>query len=137
MPCVETMHVVQSPVDVQLVLQLLRYSRAWEKGAMVESERLRVRTAHPSGRHEKRANRHKYAAALLLCLLGIGGCAADEPLDMSSYDPSHDQMAIAGYYRDQAVSMREKANAQATAATRYEALFARGIDVDPRRRKFC
>jgi hypothetical protein len=42
---------------------------------------------------------------------------------MSSYDPSHDQKAIASYYRDQAVSMREKANAQATAAVRYEALF--------------
>lgn len=65
----------------------------------------------------------KVGLSLLVCLLGIGGCAADEPLDMSSYDPAHDQRAIAGYYRDQAVTMREKANAQATAAARYEALF--------------
>ena len=42
---------------------------------------------------------------------------------MSSYDPSQDQTAIAGYYRDRAVTMREKANAQSTAAVRYEALF--------------
>lgn len=75
----------------------------------------------------------KVGLSLLVCLLGIGGCAADEPLDMSSYmssyDPSHDQKAIAGYYRDQAVAMREKANAQATAATRYEALFGPEADM--------
>jgi hypothetical protein len=65
----------------------------------------------------------KFGGSLLACLLGIAGCASYETLDLNSYDPSHDQMAIAGYYRDQAVSMREKANAQATAAARYEALF--------------
>lgn len=65
----------------------------------------------------------KWCGGLLVCLLGISGCAADEPLDLSSYDPAHDQKAIAGFYRDQAVTMREKANAQATAAARYEALF--------------
>ena len=37
--------------------------------------------------------------------------------------------AIAGYYRDQAVSMREKASAQATAAVRYEALFGPEADL--------
>jgi hypothetical protein len=66
----------------------------------------------------------KVGWSLLVCLLGIGGgCASYEPLDMSSYDPSDDQKAIASYYQDQAVSMREKANAQVTAAMRYEALF--------------
>jgi hypothetical protein len=48
---------------------------------------------------------------------------------MSSYDPSNDQKAIASYYRDQAVSMREKANAQATAVARYEALFGAEADL--------
>ena len=67
--------------------------------------------------------------SLLVCLLAFGGCAADEPLDMSSYDPSLNQMAIAGYYQDQAVSMREKAHAQAIAATRYEALFGPEADM--------
>ncbi|MBX3330809.1 MAG: hypothetical protein KF722_10440 [Nitrospira sp.] len=71
----------------------------------------------------------KVGWGLLVCLLGIGGCASSEPLDMSSYDPSHDQKAIASYYRDQAVSMREKANAQATAAARYEALFGPEADL--------
>ncbi len=71
----------------------------------------------------------KVGCSLLVCLLWIGGCAADEPLDMSSYDPAHDQQAIAGHYRDQAAAMREKANAQATAATRYEALFGTEADM--------
>lgn len=71
----------------------------------------------------------KVGRILSMCILGIGGCASYEPLDMSSYDPSHDQKAIASYYRDQAVSMREKANAQATAATRYEALFGSEADM--------
>lgn len=60
---------------------------------------------------------------LLLCLIAIGGCAAGEPLDMSSYEHSQDQKALAGYYRNQAAVMREKADGQATAAMRYEALF--------------
>jgi hypothetical protein len=71
----------------------------------------------------------KITASLLVCLLAFGGCAADEPLDMSSYDPSHNQTAIAGYYQDQALSMREKAHAQAIAATRYEALFGPEADM--------
>ncbi len=65
----------------------------------------------------------KFGGSLLVGLLGIAGCASYDTLDLNSYDPSHDQTAIAGYYRDQAVSMREKAKAQATAAARYEALF--------------
>jgi hypothetical protein len=84
--------------------------------------------AHLGCRYVVSARHRAYDTALrggvlLLCLLGIGGCASHEPLDMSSYEPSHDQNAIASYYRDQAVSMREKANAQATAAAHYEALF--------------
>ncbi len=60
---------------------------------------------------------------LLVCLVGISGCASYEPLDLSSYDPAHDQAAIAKYYRNQAIAMREKATAQTTAAARYEDLF--------------
>lgn len=65
----------------------------------------------------------KVCRILLISLIASSGCVAGEPLDVSSYDLSHDQKAIAGYYRGQAVVMREKAHAQATAATRYEALF--------------
>lgn len=68
---------------------------------------------------------------LLLCCLIIGvisGCASPESLEMGSYDPSHDQRAIAGYYRNQALAMHEKAKAQATTAARYEELF--GADSD-------
>ena len=48
---------------------------------------------------------------------------------MDSYDPSYNQTEIANYYRNQAISMREKAEAQATAAMRYEALFGREADL--------
>ncbi len=66
---------------------------------------------------------------LFVCLIGIAGCSSQEPLEMTSYDPAHDQTAIAYYYRSQAVTMREKAHAQATAAARYEALFGPEADL--------
>jgi hypothetical protein len=69
---------------------------------------------------------------LLLCFLalaGISGCASPESIDLDSFDPSHNQMEIANYYRNQAVAMREKADAQATAAVRYEALFGPEADL--------
>ena len=65
---------------------------------------------------------------LLLCSLGIAGCTSSKPLEMDSFDPTHDQTAIAGYYRNQAIAMRQKAIAQATAAARYKELF--GPDAD-------
>jgi hypothetical protein len=48
---------------------------------------------------------------------------------MSSYDPAQDQTAIADLYRNQAGAMREKAQAQTTAAARYEALFGPEADL--------
>lgn len=68
---------------------------------------------------------------LLFCLVtgGIPGCVSPEVIEMGSYDPTHDQTAIAGYYKSQAEAMREKANAQATASTRYEALFGPEADL--------
>jgi len=68
---------------------------------------------------------------LLFCMIigVISGCALPESLEMSSYDPSHDQRAIAGYYRNQALAMHEKAKAQATTASRYEELFGAESDM--------
>jgi hypothetical protein len=68
---------------------------------------------------------------LLFCLIVgvIAGCASPESLEMGSYDPSQDQRAIAGYYRNQAIAMREKAHAQTTAAARYEGLFGPEADL--------
>jgi hypothetical protein len=69
---------------------------------------------------------------LLLCcivMVGIFGCASPESIEMDSFDPSHNQTEIANYYRNQAVAMREKADAQATAAVRYEALFGPEADL--------
>ena len=69
---------------------------------------------------------------LLLCCLalaGISGCATPESIDLDSFDPSHHQTEIANYYRNQAVAMREKADAQATAAVRYQALFGPEADL--------
>ncbi|MFO0700732.1 MAG: hypothetical protein U0236_16040 [Nitrospira sp.] len=72
-----------------------------------------------------------YGGVLLFCivLVGTSGCASPERIDLISYDPSQDQAAIAGYYRNQAEAMREKANAQAIAAARYEALFGPEADL--------
>lgn len=68
---------------------------------------------------------------LLFCLIigVISGCASPESLEMGSYDPSHDQRAIAGYYRHQAIAMHEKAKAQTTSAARYEELFGAESDM--------
>ncbi|MDF0650714.1 MAG: hypothetical protein P0121_04480 [Nitrospira sp.] len=65
----------------------------------------------------------KVSRILLVCLMAFYGCASHESLDSSTYDPSYDQTAITNLYRNRAAEMHEKANAQATAATRYEALF--------------
>lgn len=90
-----------------------------------------------SGRRcEKRTSHGDQAIALivrglLLCIVmaGISGCIAPEAIDLGSYDPAHDQKAIARYYSNQAMAMREKSNAQATAAARYEALFGAEADL--------
>jgi len=61
---------------------------------------------------------------VLLYVLTVAGCAQPiETIEMTSFDPSHDQMAIAGYYRDGAMNMREKAASLAESAVRYEQLF--------------
>lgn len=61
---------------------------------------------------------------VLLYVLTVAGCAQPiETIEMTSFDPSHDQMAIAGYYRDGAMDMREKAASLAESAVRYERLF--------------
>jgi hypothetical protein len=61
---------------------------------------------------------------VLLYVLTVAGCAQPiETIEMTSFDPSHDQMAIAGYYRDGAMDMREKAASLAESAVRYEQLF--------------
>ena len=67
-------------------------------------------------------------ASCCLAIAGVFGCAAPESIEMDSFDPVYDQTAIAGYYRSQALVMRQKAAAQAVAAARYEELF--GPDAD-------
>lgn len=64
------------------------------------------------------------AVLILLCSLAAAGCAQPvETIDMTSFDPAQDQMAIVGYYRGQAMDMREKAASLAESAARYEQLF--------------
>ena len=65
-----------------------------------------------------------WGALIVLCSLVAAGCAQPvETIDMTSFDPSQDQMAIVGYYRGQAMDLREKATALAESAVRYEHLF--------------
>ncbi len=66
---------------------------------------------------------------LFAMAMGISSCASPESIDMSSYDPSHNQAVITNYYRNQAMVMREKASAQTTAAVRYEGLFGPEADL--------
>jgi hypothetical protein len=61
---------------------------------------------------------------LLFCLPVVAGCAQPvQRIDTTSFGPSQDQMAIAGYYRGEALALKEKAAAIAESAVRYEHLF--------------
>jgi hypothetical protein len=65
-----------------------------------------------------------WGVLIVLCLLAAAGCAQPvETIDMTSFDPSQDQMAIVGYYRGQALDLREKAASLTESAVRYERLF--------------
>jgi hypothetical protein len=64
-----------------------------------------------------------WGVLILLCSLVAAGCAQPVKIDTTSFGPSQDQMAIAGYYRDQAMVLKEKASAIAESAVRYEHLF--------------
>ena len=65
-----------------------------------------------------------WGVLIVLCSLVAAGCAQPvETIDMTSFDPSQDQMAIVGYYRGQALDLREKAGTIAESAVRYEDLF--------------
>ncbi len=64
-----------------------------------------------------------WSLLITLCLFAWSGCAQPTVIDMASFDPAQDQMAIAGYYRDQATVLKEKAALIAESAARYERLF--------------
>ena len=66
-----------------------------------------------------------WSALIVLCMLAAVGCAPQhvETIEMTSFDPSQDQAAIVGYYRDEAMDLREKAAEHAESAIRYERLF--------------
>jgi hypothetical protein len=56
--------------------------------------------------------------------LAATGCAQTfETIDVTSFDARQDQMAIASYYRGEAMVMKEKAAEHAESAVRYEHLF--------------
>ena len=63
-------------------------------------------------------------ALILLCSLAAAGCAQPvQTVDTTSFGPSQDQQAITGYYRAEAMVLKEKAAAIAESAVRYEKLF--------------
>jgi hypothetical protein len=65
-----------------------------------------------------------WGVLILLCSLAAAGCTQPvAKIDTTTFGPSQDHMAIAGYYRDQAMVLREKASAVAESAVRYEHLF--------------
>lgn len=64
----------------------------------------------------------RWCVLIVLCVL-VAGCAPQQPIEMTSFDPSQDQAAIVGYYRNEAMDLREKAAEHAESAIRYERLF--------------
>ena len=70
-----------------------------------------------------------WGVLIVLCSFAAAGCAQPGVMmDMTSFDPSQDQMAIVGYYQGQAMDLREKAAALAESAVRYERLFGAQSD---------
>lgn len=65
-----------------------------------------------------------WGVLIVLCSLAAAGCAQPvETIDTTSFGPSQDQIAIASYYRREAMVLKEKAAAIAESAVRYEHLF--------------
>lgn len=65
-----------------------------------------------------------WGVLIVLCSLAAAGCAQPVVMiEMTSFDPSQDQMAIVGYYRGEAMVLQEKAAALVESAARYERLF--------------
>lgn len=66
-----------------------------------------------------------WSVLIVLCVLTASGCAQHVETidDMASFDLSQDQNAIAGYYRSEAMVLKEKAAGHAESAARYEHLF--------------
>lgn len=66
-----------------------------------------------------------WGVLIVLCVLTASGCAqqVETVNDMASFDLSQDQNAIAGYYRSEAMVLKEKAAGHAESAARYEHLF--------------
>ncbi|THJ23919.1 MAG: hypothetical protein CAF45_006225 [Nitrospira sp. CG24E] len=74
--------------------------------------------------HTAHSRKVRWAGLSVLCLLSAAGCAQPvETIEMTSFDPSQDQAAIVGYYREAAMDLREKAAGYAESAVRYEHLF--------------
>jgi hypothetical protein len=63
-------------------------------------------------------------ALILACSLAAAGCAQPvKTVDTVSFGPSQDQQTIVGYYRAEAIVLKEKAAAIAESTVRYEQLF--------------
>lgn len=66
----------------------------------------------------------RWGVLILLGSLAAAGCAQPvQTVDTTSFGPSQDQQAIVGYYRAEAMVLKEKAVAIAESAVRYEQLF--------------
>ncbi|NWF74943.1 MAG: hypothetical protein HXY51_18175 [Nitrospirae bacterium] len=70
------------------------------------------------------SGRIRWNVLTVLCSLAAASCAQPvETIEMTSFDPSQDQAAIVGYYREEAMNLREQAARYAESAVRYEHLF--------------
>ena len=61
---------------------------------------------------------------ILFLVFALTGCfSSGEKVDITSFSPSEEQQELAGYYRDQAMMLKEKAAMIAESAVRYQRLF--------------
>jgi hypothetical protein len=74
--------------------------------------------------HTAHSRKVGWAGLIVLCLISAAGCAQPvETIELTSFNPSQDQAAIVGYYREEAMNLREQAARYAESAVRYEHLF--------------
>lgn len=81
-----------------------------QEGIFRMTERQRFpRTFDAPAMHRGKMFRHRWILIVGWALM-LFGCAAPETIHVTSFDPAQDQLAIAGYYRGEALVMRQRAD---------------------------
>ena len=80
------------------------------------------------GRNELLDRRSRYLPAALVLIL-LGGCSAQSTsYELSSYAPAADQLALAGYHREEAQRLKQKSEELLARAVLFDRLFGAESD---------